>query len=168
MNKSIFLLAFLIITLLTNQSFCQNSTQNLNQVELMKQFIGIWNAKAGTDTLIIWECTSFGTSIEFVIKNEVKGVESIKGKTFMGYDVKSGKLLEAVILKNSPNIMLAPCWFTSPKTCEQIQNDDISHPETARWKWSIEFKTADLFILKETINNEISFIRTFSKQKNKT
>jgi hypothetical protein len=164
MNKSIFLLAFLTFILLTNESFSQNSTQNLNQVELMKQFVGSWNAKVGNDTLIIWECASFGHGIEFVIKSEIKGVESIEGKTLMGYDVKNGKLLEAIILKNSPNIMLAPCWFTSPKTCEQIQNDDISHPETARWKWSIEFKTVDLFILTETINNKITFIRTFSKQ----
>jgi hypothetical protein len=164
MNKSIFLLAGLTLTFLTIESFSQNSTQNLNQVELMKQFVGSWNAKAGADTLIIWECSSFGPNIEFVIKNKVKEVESIEGKTFMGYDVKNGKLLEAIILKDSPNIMLAPCWFTSPKTCVQIQNDDISHPETARWKWSIEFKTTDLFILTETINNKITFIRTFSKQ----
>jgi hypothetical protein len=82
----------------------------------------------------------------------------------MGYDMKTGKLLEAIILMDSPNIMLAPCWFTSSKTCVQIQNDDISHPETASWKWSIEFKTSDLFILTETVNSKITFIRTFNKQ----
>ena len=165
MNKCIFLVSFLTLTFLTNLSFCQNSTQNLDQVELMKQFVGTWSAKVGNDTLIIWECASFGQSIEFVIKNEIKGVESIEGKTLMGYDVKNGKLLEAIILKNSPKIMLASCWFTSPKACIQIQNEDITNPETARWKWSIEFKTADLFVLTETINNKFSYTRTFSKQK---
>ena len=104
-------------------------------------------------------------NIEFIVKEVIKGVEFIQGKTFMGYDLKNGKLLEAIVLSNSPNIMLAPCWFTSPNTLEQISIDDISHPETARWKWSVEFKTADMFILTETINNKISFVRPFSKQK---
>ena len=106
MKKSIFLLVILTFTLLTKESYCQNSTQNLDQVKLMKQFVGLWNAKVGADTLIIWECTSFGPNIEFVIKNKVKGVESIEGKTIMGYDVKTGKLLEAIILMDSPNICL--------------------------------------------------------------
>ena len=165
MKKSILLVAVLILSLLPDRIFCQNLTQNLNQVELMKQFIGTWKADLGNDTIIRWECTSFGPNIEFIVKEVIKGVEFIQGKTFMGYDLKNGKLLEAIVLSNSPNIMLAPCWFTSPNTLEQISIDDISHPETARWKWSVEFKTADMFILTETINNKISFVRPFSKQK---
>ncbi len=165
MKKSILLLAVLTLSLLPERIYCQNNTQNLNQIELMKQFIGTWKADLGNDTIIKWECTPFGPNIEFVVKNEIRGVEYIQGKTFMGYDLKNNTLLETVILANSPNIMLAPCWFTSPNTLVQISIDDISHPETARWKWIVEFKTADLFILTEKINNKISFVRTFSKQK---
>ena len=46
--------------------------KGLNQVELMKQFIGTWNS-VDKDTIFIWECKSFGSALEFTIKTETNG-----------------------------------------------------------------------------------------------
>ena len=49
----------------------QTTQTELNQVELMKQFIGTWKSTE-KDTTYIWECKSFGKALEFAIKTETK------------------------------------------------------------------------------------------------
>ena len=58
MNKSISILlcSMLAFGLYFNLS-AQSSNEELNQVELMKQFIGKWAAEAGKDSTWLWEIT---------------------------------------------------------------------------------------------------------------
>jgi hypothetical protein len=131
----------------------------------MKQFKGTWKAEIGKDSIIIWECESFGDALEFTIKSEISGIKTIDGKSLIGYDRKNDRLIEAVILKNSPIITLCPSWFNTTNSFEQIMWEDISNPEKAKWKWVIKFKSDDLMELIETRNNEITFIRTFHRER---
>ena len=49
----------------------QSSQQDLDQVELMKKFIGTWEAEWGEDT-VIWECTPLEMGYEHVIHKKTK------------------------------------------------------------------------------------------------
>lgn len=130
----------------------QTTETKLNQVELMRQFIGTWK-NVDNDTIYIWECKSFGSALEFTIKTETKGKVTIDAKSLLGYDKENDRLIEAVIENNSSDISLCPCWFTSANSFTQILWKDIAEPEKASLKWVIEFKTPDSFVITEIKDN---------------
>jgi hypothetical protein len=142
----------------------QTTDAKLNQVELMKQFIGTWKS-VEKDTTFIWECKSFGEALEFTIKDETKGKVTIGAKSVMGYDKENDRLIESVIQDNSPEIFLCPCWFTSTNTFIQIMWKDISNPEKANLKWTVEFTSPDSFVVTEIKNNKTTFANTYHREK---
>jgi hypothetical protein len=148
----------------TNGIQAQTTQTKLNQVELMKQFVGTWK-DTEKDTTFIWECKSFGKALEFTIKDETKGKVSIGAKSVMGYDKENDRLIESVIQDNSPEIFLCPCWFTSTNTFIQIMWKDISNPEKANLKWTVEFTSPDSFVVTEIKNNKTTFANTFHREK---
>ena len=127
-------------------------SQEINQVELMKQFIGTWKS-IEKDTTFIWECKSFGNTLEFTIKTETKGKVTADAKSLLGYDKENDKLIEAVIDPKSPEIYLCPCWFTSKNSFIQILWKDLADPDKADFKWAIEFINPDSFVITEIRNN---------------
>lgn len=164
MKKTILIIAVLSATLCQNSILAQpSSSQELNQVELLKQFMGTWKASTGKDSAIVWEFTQFGKALELTVKNEIHGATSIGGKYQIGYDEKSGKLIESGLLINSPNLYLWLEWFNSPNALEIIPFKDISHPEAARWKMEIEFTSPEKLVQTQIIDKKISFTRTFSR-----
>jgi len=62
-----------ILLLFTNGLQAQNAQTKLNQVELMKQFLGTWQANAGIDTVEVWEFQQFGKAFILNINRVVKG-----------------------------------------------------------------------------------------------
>jgi hypothetical protein len=74
MKKTYILLVIaglLVIGLSKTQA--QTTQTKLNQVELMKQFLGTWQANAGIDTVEVWEFQQFGKAFILNINRVVKG-----------------------------------------------------------------------------------------------
>jgi hypothetical protein len=73
--KTFCLTIMIIVCLLlsTNASNAQTAQPKLNQVELMKQFLGTWQANAGIDTVEVWEFQQFGKAFILNINRVVKG-----------------------------------------------------------------------------------------------
>jgi hypothetical protein len=130
-------------------------SKELNQVELMKHWVGTWKGNMGKDTILICECKPFNKGFELYLKNEVKGKTVIDWKTLVGYDKKSDKLIEALIFGDNPEMMLYSMWFSSPNKCEEIFLEDSALAEEAINKWTFEFKTPDELIWNEIVNNKI-------------
>jgi hypothetical protein len=63
--------AFLLICLYGLQA--QTTQTKLNQVELMKQFLGTWQANDGIDTVEVWEFQQFGKAFILNVNRLVKG-----------------------------------------------------------------------------------------------
>jgi hypothetical protein len=154
----------LLLLICFNGLQAQTTQTKLNQVELMKQFIGTWKS-VEKDTTFIWECKSFGEALEFTIKDETKGKVTIGAKSVMGYDKENDWLIESVIQDNSPEIFLCPCWFASTNTFIQIMWRDIANPENANLKWTVEFKSPDSFVVTEIKNNKTTFANTYHREK---
>jgi hypothetical protein len=154
----------LLLLICFNGLQAQTTQTKLNQVELMKQFIGTWK-NVEKDTTFIWECKSFGNALEFTIKDETKGKVTIGAKSVMGYDKENDRLIESVIFNGSPEIFLCPCWFTSTNSFTQISWKDVTNPKKANLKWIVEFKSPDSFVLTEIKNNQMDKSYTYTKAK---
>ncbi len=120
------------------------SPKELNQVELMKKWIGTWKNEIGKDSTVISEFIPMGKGgLEGSQNSFLKGKIVSEEKNLWGYDKKSDKYFCARIWKDKPDIILFAFWFTSENTCERIPFEYISNPEQAPIKTIYEFKSPD-------------------------
>ena len=157
------ILVFLLLR--TNGIQAQTTQTKLNQVELMKQFLGTWKGEMGKDTAFVMEFKSFYNGFESYIKTETKGKIIIEEKTIMGYDKKIDKLIESGIMNSNPEIMSWANWFLSPNKFEGVLLEDISNPENANLKWTFELTSPDLMVWTNIVNNKTTGTYTFHREK---
>ena len=164
--KTFCLTTVIVVFLLccTNGIQAQTTQTKLNQVELMKQFLGAWKSEMVQDTIWTGEGKSFGNGIELYFKGESKGKMVSEMKSLMGYDKKNDKLIEVDLMKGS-DIMVYAFWFKLKNTCIEIPYEYIANPEKAPFKWDIEFKSPDLFVQTMTKDNKIVQVMTFKREK---
>jgi len=142
------------------------TTQNkLNQVELMKQFLGTWQAQMARDTIQVDEFTAFGSGIVGTIKNITKGKVISTTKELWGYDQKNDKIIFAMLWETSPEISLWAYWFTSKNSCEGVSYQDISNPDKAILKYKMVIKSTDAYVLTMLQNNKPVAELTFTRIK---
>lgn len=123
-----------------NKTLAQSQQTKLDQVELMKQFLGTWKGELSNNTMFMCENKPFGNGIisNSEVTTEGKVVDSVV--QLYGYDGKTDRFIIAELKASSPNIELCSIWFTSKNTGEII----ITNPEDAPLKFKFEFKTQDL------------------------
>jgi len=151
--------------LFSNGILAQTTRSKLDHLELMKQWIGNWKADIGKDTTYTIQCKPFFNGYEFYIKEETRGKLILEEKTLLGYDKKTGKLLESAVNSMSQGISLYSVWFTSPNRSELIYLEDISTPGKAKYKWITEFITPGLMTYTDLVDNKPTGIRTFHRIK---
>ena len=157
-------LIFAFLLFISNGMQAQTTQTELNQLELLKQFLGTWKGViSGDTTTLAWECKSFSYGTEISSKIEVKGNILFEMKSLIGYDRENDKLIEADLIYS--NIVLSALWFTSKNTCTQIPYELLSHPERVSKKTNYEFKSPDLFIQTEFTNNYPVRTYTYTRQK---
>lgn len=136
------LLIALFILLNLNSIQAQSIDKELNQVELIKQFIGSWKGEFGEDILFLSENKAFGNGIisSSQIKAKGKIIDSVT--QLYGYDSKSDKFILAELKTSSADIEICSIWFTSEKTGEII----ITNPSDAPYRFIFEFINPDCII----------------------
>jgi len=87
MKKIIFsIFALPLIALCCSMSLnAQSSEKDLDQVELMKQFVGTWVAERAEDSTLIWEVTPFAKGYECIGHWQAKGETYSTFKGFLGF-----------------------------------------------------------------------------------
>jgi len=141
------------ILLFTNGLQAQTSQATLNQVELMKQFLGNWKCEVGKDTVVFWNARPYGTGFEVDYVTSTKGNLIMEAKQLFGYDRKTDKYLAANMIKGF-DIEIWALWFISDKNFELMPSSDISNPEKAIMKVKGEFKSPDVYVETIIVNNE--------------
>jgi hypothetical protein len=63
----------LLLLICTNRTHAQTHQTQLNQIELMKQFVGYWRCDFAKDTTRYWEVKPFGTGFECSLKVIIGG-----------------------------------------------------------------------------------------------
>lgn len=84
--------------------------------------------------------------MESNIKIVTQGKTVQEGKGLFGYDKESDKIIEATVLYGS-DIISNAYWFISENKCKGVQYKYISNPENSVYKWEIEFKTPDMWVV---------------------
>jgi hypothetical protein len=155
--KTILIVGFVLIG--TIELHGQTADNKLNQVDLMKKFIGRWKCELGKDTVIIGDNIAFGTGLVYNSQIIANGKILNSVKQLYGYDKKIDKFIVAELIESSPVIEICTSWFTSQNTGELV----VTNPDNAPFRFRFEFKNADLIvqtaIQNDTVIKEITISR---------
>lgn len=151
MKKLSFINAIIVFLLFVSNGIqAQTSQAELNQEELMKQFLGSWKFYIGKDkdTTGFYDVKSFGTGSECYMWFVTKGNIYLEIKQLGGYNKEIDKYFLAQMGKGM-GLELYAVWFVSNTKYKIVPYDDLSNPEKASLKMEGEFKSPDIF--EETI-----------------
>jgi hypothetical protein len=139
-------------------------SKELNQVELMKQFLGTWKCDIAKDTTCFYEGKSYGTGLECNFKYVTKEKMFLEGKQLRGYDKDIDKFIFSGMMKGTDMNVFAG-WFISKNKYQFIPYNDISTPEMASWKIDGEFKTPEMTVETTIVNNKTVKTETWLRVK---
>ena len=159
----VYIIAALLIFFIKG-TYAQIQQPNLNQIELLKQFIGTWKVDIAEDTTCFWDVRLFGSGLEGNIKYVTNGKTINEGKQLLGYDKSADKFIDAELIKGK-EINIFALWFISKNKCVIHLYRDISNPEGATFKEELEFKTPDLFLETIKIKNKPDKTYAFTRIK---
>jgi len=166
MKKSCLILVSVVFMLISLSDIQAQTTQvKLNQVELMKQFVGNWEAQ-WADTILSLECKVFGTGLDAYYNYKTVGKDKIvlEGKQLWGYDSRLDKYVVAT-LETGKDIWILACWFTSNNTYLITSISDISDPDKAFFKVEGEVKSPDIFSEKWIMNGKVVIAYSYKRVK---
>ncbi|MCX6328270.1 MAG: hypothetical protein NTZ85_01980, partial [Bacteroidia bacterium] len=158
------------IVISANESGFEKSAKNsetskeINQVELHRQFIGSWKSESAKDTTILWDVKSYGTGFEGYFKCITKGKIFIEGKQLWGYDKNLDKYSMSEMIKGMDNALYSS-WFIATNKCVMLSYNDISNPDNASMKYEVEFKSPDILVQTTIVNNKPVKIDTMTRVK---
>ncbi|HEY5123991.1 MAG TPA: hypothetical protein VIK14_09675 [Ignavibacteria bacterium] len=153
-----------VLLLCTNGLQAQTTQTKLDQVELMKQFIGYWKCDIAKDTTRFWDVKSYGTGLECSLKVVTRGKVVMEAKRLWGYDKRVDKYIGLELTKGMDMKIYAQ-WFTSNYKGVAILYSDISNPEMASIKGEAEFKSPDIYIITSIVNNKPVKTETYTRVK---
>ncbi len=140
--------------------------KELNQVELMKQFVGSWKVKRSKDTTFFWDAKSYGAGLEGYYKTVSNGKTVTEGKFLQGYDKSADKSIFVELPAGKDyNIDINATWFISDTKYKYVPLSDISNFEKASYKIEGEFKSPDMFVETTIKNNKTTLIETYTRIK---
>jgi hypothetical protein len=79
----------------------QSTQAELNQIELMKQFLGTYQANTGKDTIEIWESQLYGNGIIISVSQVIKGKKNPIYVNNTGLNSEEGKLMGFILNTNA-------------------------------------------------------------------
>lgn len=138
------------------------SSKELNQVELHKQFVGNWKTEEARDTSVVWTVKSYGTGIDGNFKLVTNGKIVMEGKQLWGYDKNLDKYTMSEMIKGMDNVLYSS-WFTSKNKCTMIFYSDILSPNNASMRYEVEFKSPDKLVQTTFVNNIPTKIDTMTR-----
>mgnify|MGYP000459921748 CR=1 FL=1 len=112
----------------------------LNQVELMRKFLGSWKGEFAENSIFLCENKAFGNGIISYSKITTDGETLDSIVQLYGYDSVADKFTIAELKESSPVIEICSTWFTSKNAGEII----ITNPINAPFSFKFEFKNPDL------------------------
>lgn len=143
----------------------QTTQTKLNQVELMKQCLGIWKGELAKDTIMIMNWTSYGKAIEDNYKVVTKDKILYSRKAIYGYDEKYDKIVAAAITNNSTSLDLMAIWFSSKDTANLVEYQYLSNPEKSNFKMQWILIPPDSAKRIVISNNKVVSVSTFFREK---
>lgn len=123
----------------------QSAVQKPNQVKLMKQLDGTWQAVTGKDTVSVTVLKTFGTGLDGHARVEVKGKLISERRQLFGYDSKADRFTEAEVARGS-DMELWVCWFTRDNFLVGVPYADRLDPEKSVLRVEIDIQSPDRYV----------------------
>jgi hypothetical protein len=132
--------------------FCSNRVQaqtaqtKLNQVELMKQWLGTWQTTVNKDTTEIWEGKPYGKALIITVYRVINGKKTDSYVANCGYDDRDDKIKGYNLSPNTDFLT----WIGKFTTDKKFSADalDTFKPEIVWWKNEIELKTPTELVIR--------------------
>jgi|WetSurSiteA1Bulk_404760.scaffolds.fasta_scaffold00970_5 hypothetical protein len=70
----------------------QTDKTQINQLEIMKRFIGTWQANIGKDSVEVWDCQPYGEGFIINVCRIIEGLKTPYYVNNVGFDSGDGKL----------------------------------------------------------------------------
>jgi hypothetical protein len=153
-----------VLLFFTDGIQAQTTDTKLDQMELMKQFIGSWKYDSSDGSSMIFENIPFGDAMVGNTKFISKDTIFDQNKYLWGYDKKNDKIIIAEIFNDTPVMEIDVVWFTSKNIVEGVLQKDISNPENASTKFKFDFKSQDAFTLTVSQNSNIVAELTWKRE----
>ena len=132
MQKLNYLVLILTIALCCQTKIAAQPTgETLDQVELMKQFIGTWKSETGEDTVIVLTFTPFGIAMKFDRKIEILADDKVHNYNLSGiYGFSTDRnRVEFVGAVPEGSISYDHGRFVTPtKYVAEMYVEDMKHP----------------------------------------
>lgn len=148
--KTFYSSLLIILFLFTGFNKSQAQTQ-LNQVELMKQFMGTWKCELGKDTFLISKNAPFGTGMISNSEIVANGIALDSIIQLYGYDRKADKFIVAEQIKSSPVVEICSAWFTSETTGKIV----VTNPKNAPFTFTFEFKSPERIVQNALMDGKV-------------
>lgn len=162
--KKIHLVIICIFFFASSLIQAQTAEPILNQLELMKQFIGSWKTDFDKNGTFFWEAKSYGTGFETNLHGVSNGNTVFDGKQLLGFDKRNDKYIVAQMFLGK-DIEIGATWFISKTKYKWIPNCDITNPEKSSVIIEGEFKTPDMFVEIKKVNDKPVRTLTYTRVK---
>ncbi len=150
-NSDKYLLILLFVSMDIGAIQCQSVKPTLNQVKLMKKFLGNWKCELEKDTMLFITNTPFGTGTISASRIVAKGLTLDSTVQLYGYDKKSDRYIMAELIRSSSVLEICYAFFTSETAGEIV----VTNTGNAKFKWRFEFKTPDLIIQQALADDKV-------------
>ncbi|MBN1789387.1 MAG: hypothetical protein JW830_02745 [Bacteroidales bacterium] len=128
-----------LLLICANGILAQTAQTQLNQVELIQQFLGTWNCDINKDTVEVWECIPYGKTHTTTVSQIIKGKKSDLYLNNAGFDKRDGKFKGLLLYPNGDYYTWIGLFTTDKKLSVDIV--DNLNPEKVLAKYEFEFKT---------------------------
>jgi hypothetical protein len=137
--KRTFLTTTIVLLMLIsiNRIQAQNTQKQLNQLEMMKQYMGNWRADAGKDTVEVWECQQYGKAFIINVFKVIKGQKVPWYINNTGFDASDSKLKGYVLWPNGNYITWIGLFSSDNKFSGDYMN--TFNPATTLAKFEMVF-----------------------------
>jgi|WetSurMetagenome_2_1015567.scaffolds.fasta_scaffold161672_1 hypothetical protein len=158
-----YLLISILLFTCFNKTGAQTNQPKLNQVALMRQFLGTWTCELGKDTFLVSENKPFGRGMT------ANGRITTQGRTLdsivqiYGYNKSADRYVLAELIRSSSAFEICTTWFTSATAGELT----VENTENSKFKWRFEFKTPDSIVQTAMLDGEVIKEISLTRVKNK-
>lgn len=123
----------------------QTTVKKPDQVKLMRQLDGTWQAELGKDTIAVTVLKTFGTGLDGYARVESKGKIISERRQLFGYDKQADQFIEAEVARGS-DMELWVCWFTKDNFMVGVPYADRLDPAKAVFRVEIDIKSPDSYV----------------------
>jgi len=141
---------FVFLLFVSNGIQAQTTQTQRNQLELVKQFLGTWQANTGKDTMDVWECRQHGKAF---IENGsliINGKKSFNYEETYGFSSKEGKFKGFVIYPTGTYMTWIGSFTSEKKMSGDIVRDFNPGAVTGKFEAVIETPTSITFTFLNT------------------